>query len=146
MKITIDPVARTLTKATVYEYKCTIHARRKFQSQILKSFRQYVTGQRDNQLSQAVAALLGGFGFSGPELNAAYDTLIQTRPLAIQASLTVSPSAFPTDRCVSLFKDYDSIQVDAALRGANTLPLDDVRAWFADLEARVWTQIDGFDV
>ena len=146
VKVTIDPVARTLTKATVYEYKCTIHARQKFQSQVLKSFQQYVAGQRDNQLSQAVAALLAGFGFTGPELKAAYDTLIQARPLAFQASLTVSPSSFPTEKCVSLFKDYDSIPVDAARRGGNTLPLDDVRAWFADLAKAVWVQIDSYDV
>jgi hypothetical protein len=146
VKITIDPDARTLTKATVYEHKCTIHARKKFQSEVLKSFREYVSGKRDNQLSQAALALLETLNFSGPELKAAYDTLIQDRPFAFEASLTVSPATFPTDKCVNLFKDYDSLSVATALRNGNTLPLDEIRPWFADFAVRVWAQIDAFDV
>lgn len=146
VKITVDPATKTLTKATVYEYKCTIHARQKFQSQVLKSFREYISGKRDNQLAQAVLALLETYGFTGLELKAAYDTLIQARPLAFEASLTVSPSDFPAAKCVALFKDYDSLQVALNVRGGNTLPLDDVRAWFADFSNRVWARIATFDV
>ena len=146
VKVTVDPVAKTLTKTTVYEYKCTIHARQKFQSQVLKSFREYVSGERDNQLAQAVLALLESYGFTGIQLKAAYDVLIQTRPLAFEASLTVSPSVFPAEKCIPLFKDYDSLAVGADVRGGNTLPLDDVRIWFADFADRVWAQIEKFDV
>ncbi len=146
VKVTVDPTTKTLTKATVYEYKCTIHARQKFQSQVLKSFREYISGERDNQLAQAVLALLESYGFNGTELTSAYETLIQTRPLAFEASLTVSPSHFPTEKCVELFKDYDSLQVSLDVRGGNTLPLDDVRAWFADFAGRVWARIETFDV
>ncbi|MCP1289658.1 hypothetical protein NK214_05585 [Chromobacterium sp. S0633] len=146
VKVTVNPATKTLTKATVYEYKCTIHARQKFQSQVLKSFREYISGERDNQLAQAVLALLENFGFTGIQLKAAYDTLIQTRPLAFEASLTVSPSVFPEAKCIALFKDYDSLSVESDMRGGNTLPLDDVRAWFADFADRVWGQIEKFDV
>ena len=146
VKVTVDQAAKTLTRATVYEYKCTIHARQKFQSQVLKSFRQYISGERDNQLAQAVLALLESYGFNGPELKSAYDTLIQSRPLAFEASLTVSPSQFPAEKCVALFKDYDSLEVSLDVRGGNTLPLDDVRVWFADFAERVWARIVTFDV
>lgn len=146
VKVTVDPAIKMLTKATVYEYKCTIHARQKFQSQVLKSFREYISGKRDNQLAQAVLALLEGYGFNGFELKTAYDTLIQTRPLAFEAALTVSPSLYPAEKCIALFKDYDSLQVALNVRGGNTLPLDDVRAWFADFSDRVWARILTFDV
>jgi hypothetical protein len=146
VKVTVDPATKTLTKATVYEYKCTIHARQKFQSQVLKSFREYISGERDNQLAQAVLALLESYGFAGLELKTAYDTLIQTRPLAFEASLTVSPSVYPADKCIALFKDYDSLKVPPDVRGGNTLPLDDVRAWFADFADRVWAKVETFDV
>jgi hypothetical protein len=146
VKVTIDSATKTLTKATVYEYKCTIHARKKFQSQVLKSFREYVSGERDNQLAQAVVALLGSYGFTGMQLKDAYQTLLQARPIAFEASLTVSPSVFPADKCVSLFKDYDSISVASSMRGGNTLPLDDVRAWFADFADRVWLHIGNYSV
>lgn len=146
VKVTVDLLAKSLVKATVYEYKCTIHARQKFQSQVLNSFRQYISGQRDNQLAQTVLALLEGYGFSGLELKAAYEKLIQARPLAFEASLTVSPSGFSVEKCVALFKDYDSLNVSPDVRGGNTLPLDDVRVWFADFADRVWARIDTFDV
>ena len=113
---------------------------------MLKSFRQYISGERDNQLAQAVLALLESYGFNGPELKSAYDTLIQSRPLAFEASLTVSPSQFPAEKCVALFKDYDSLEVSLDVRGGNTLPLDDVRVWFADFAERVWARIVTFDV
>ena len=141
-----DGVKVTVDAATVYEYKCTIHARQKFQSQVLKSFREYISGERDNQLAQAVLALLETYGFTGSELKTAYDTLIQTRPLAFEASLTVSPIHFPAAKCIALFKDYDSLHVELNLRGGNTLPLDDVRAWFADFAERVWARIATLDV
>jgi hypothetical protein len=146
IKVSIDHQTKTLMKATVYEHKCTTHARQLFQSQVLASFREYISGKRDNQLAQGVAALLEKVGFTGTQLKIAYDTLIQTRPLAFEASLTVSPSVFPATKCIKLFKDYDSLSVASHLRGGNTLPLDDVRVWFADFANRVWAQIEKFDV
>lgn len=146
VKVTVDLTTKKLMQATVYEYKCTVHARKKFQSQVLNSFRQYISGERDNQLAQAVLSLLEKYGFAGTQLKAAYETLIQTRPLAFEASLTVSPSIFPADKCIALFKDYDSLSVATEMRRGNTLPLDDVRGWFADFANRVWAQIERLDV
>lgn len=146
VKVTVDPVTKTLTKATVYEYKCTVHAQKLFHGDVLKSFREYISGERDNLLAQAVAALLESFGFTGLQLKTAYDTLIQSRPLAFDASLTVSPSVYPSDKCIALFKDYDSLLITTTMRGGNTFPLDDVRAWFADFSVRVWTEIEKFNV
>ena len=139
-------MAKALTKATIYEYKCTINARGKFQSKVLTSFREYISGGRDNELAQAVMALLGNYGLDGQELKAAYETLTQARPLAFEASLTVSPAVFPADSCIALFKDYDSLAVTSNMRVGNTLPLDDVRAWFADFADRVWGHIYTWDV
>lgn len=90
--------------------------------------------------------MLAGFGLNDSQLTEAYDTLIQTRPLAFDASLTVSPSVFPAEKCVALFKDYDGLGVALEMRGGNTLPLDDVRAWFSDFASRVWAQIETFHV
>jgi hypothetical protein len=35
---------------------------------------------------------------------------------------------------------------DIATRGGNTMPLDDVRGWFASFAALVWTKVEAFDV
>lgn len=146
VKVTIDPVARTLTRATVYEYKCTTNWRQLFSQDVLAAFREYVSGERDNQLAQAAITLLIELGFTRDERNAAYDELVRTRPLAFQASLTVAPSGFGAAERLALFAGYDAIAGNIAMRGGNTMPLDDVRSWFAGFAARVWTKIEAFDV
>jgi hypothetical protein len=146
VKVTIDPETRTLTRATVYEYKCTTNWRQLFSQDVLAAFREYVSGERDNQLAQAAITLLISLGLTPQERNAAYDELVRTRPLAFEASLTVAPSGFTAEQRLALFGGYDAIAGDIATRGGNTMPLDDVRAWFAAFSARVWARIEAFDV
>ncbi len=146
VKVTINPVTRTVTRATVYEYKCTANWRQLFSQDILAAFQEYLSGKRDNQLAQTAITLLGSLGFTSEERSAAYDELIQARPLAFQASLTVAPSDFTADQRLALFNGYDSIAVDIADRFGNTMPLDDVRTWFAGFSSKVWTKIEAFDV
>lgn len=146
LKVTIDPVARTLARATVYEYKCTTNWRQLFSQDVLAAFREYVSGERDNQLAQAAITLLIELGFTRDERNAAYDELIRARPLSFQASLTVAPSNFGAPERLALFLGYDAITGNIATRGGNTMPLDDVRSWFAGFAALVWTKIEAFDV
>ncbi len=146
VKVTVDPASRTLTRATVYEYKCTTNWRQLFSKDVLAAFREYVIGERDNQLAQAAITLLAGLGFTPAERGAAYDQLIRQRPLAFQASLTVEPSGFSAEQRLALFTGYDGITGDVAARGGNTMPLDDVRAWFAAFSARVWEKIEAIDV
>ncbi|MES1973321.1 MAG: hypothetical protein V4472_12760 [Pseudomonadota bacterium] len=146
VKVTIDPIARTLTQATVYEYKCTTNWRQLFSQDVLTAFREYVSGERDNQLAQAAITLLIELGFNRDERNAAYDELVRARPLAFQASLTVTPSSFGAPERLALFTGYDAIAGDIATRGGNTMPLDDVRGWFAGFAALVWSKIEAFDV
>ncbi len=146
VKVTIDPAARRLTRATVYEYKCTTNWRQLFSQDVLAAFREYVSGERDNQLAQVAITLLIGLGFTTEERNAAYDELVRARPLAFQASLTVSPAGFTAEQRLALFTGYDAITGDVATRGGNVMPLDDVRAWFTAFSAQVWAKIEAFDV
>jgi hypothetical protein len=146
VKVTIDPGARTLTRATVYEYKCTTNWRQLFSQDVLAAFKEYVSGERDNQLAQAAITLLIGLGFTPEERDAAYDELVRARPLAFQASLTVAPSDFTTDQRLALFTGYGAVGDDIAVRSGSIMPLDDVRAWFSAFSTRVWTRIEAFDV
>lgn len=146
LKVTIDPTTHTLARATVYEYKCSTNWRKHFSGDVLDAFREYVSGERDHQLAQAAITLLIGLGMTDEERDAAYDALIRARPLAFQASLTVAPSTFGAADRLALFTGYDSIAGPVATRGGNTMPLDNVRDWFASFSALVWTKIDDFDV
>ena len=125
--------------------------RRGVASQLLDTARHvmtagYVSGERDNQLAQAAITLLIELGFTPVERNAAYDQLVRGRPLAFQASLTVAPSGFAAEDRLALFSGYDSIVGAIDTRGGNTMPLDDVRGWFAGFAALVRTKIEAFDV
>ena len=146
IKVTIDPAARTLSLATVYEYKCSTNWRQHFAGDVIVAFREYLIGERDNQLAQSAIGLLTGLGFTPAERGAAYDRLIQQRPLAFQASLTVAPSGFTAEQRLALFNGYDAIAGGVEKRGGNTLPLDDIRAWFAAFSDRVWGKIEAMDV
>jgi hypothetical protein len=146
IKVRVDPLTRALTRATVYEYKCTTNWRDLFRDDVMAAFRQYQTGQRDNLLSQGAIALLEKMGLDGPQLKAAYDQLIQSRPIAYRASLTVQPLAFSAAQRLALFGGFDGVGTVLGDRAGDTLPLDNIRAWFADFSHRVWARIDGFDV
>lgn len=146
LKVTVDPVGRVLTRATVYEYKCTTNWRQLFAGDVLRAFQEYVSGERDNQLAQAAISLLTELGFTPAERGAAYDILVRSRPLAFQASLTVAPQNFTAEQRLALFSGYDALAADVTVRGGNTMPLDNVRGWFAGFSAMVWARIEGFDV
>jgi hypothetical protein len=146
VKVTIDPTTRVLSRATVYEYKCTTNWRQLFANDVITAFREYVNGDRDNQLAQAAITLLGHLGLSDDERAAAYDQLIRHRPLAFQASITVQPSTFTSDQRTALFAGYDAIGGGIGERNGNTLPLNDVRGWFAEFSDQVWAKIEAVDV
>jgi hypothetical protein len=104
VKVGFDPAARTLTTVTVYEYKCTDRARRTFKREVLPAFADYLSGARDDQLAQTTIALLSRFNLTDAEQTQAYERLVVDRPLAFQASLTVSPDSFPVERCTRYSK------------------------------------------
>jgi hypothetical protein len=142
VRVRIDPIQRTLELATVYEYKCTENWRQLFASKVLDAFQEYISGKRDNQLSQATIALLKTIGFNRAELHAAYDRLIMVRPLVFQAALTVMPVGFTPEQRLTLFGGYDTLGGTVETRVGDTFPLDDIRVWFDDFSAQVWSKID----
>jgi hypothetical protein len=146
IKVLVDPQTAFLQTATVYEYKCTTNWRGLFRDDVMKTFRQYASGERDNQLSQEAIALFEKMGLQGLQLKAAYDRLIQQRPLAYRASLTVEPGAFTADQRLALFAGFDGVGATVADRLGDTLPLEDIRRWFSDFSDRVWERIQAFDV
>jgi hypothetical protein len=146
VKIAFDPSTRNVHRAFVYEQKCTEDARALFLSQVLPAFRRWVSGVRDNELLQAAIGLLQPFNLSDEEYTRAYDRLLQDRPLAFHAALTVHPAPFDVGRSLALFDGYSAITPLMADRFGDTFPLTDVRGWFADFANRVWLKIEAADV
>lgn len=146
IKVAFDGASRTLIRTTVYEYKCTDRARRQFKDEVLPAFRDYVSGVRDDQLSQTTIGLLLRFGLTDDEQRQIYDRLVQDRPLAFQAALTVTPDVFETEKCVKLFKDFASLPGAIEDRMGDTFPLNNIRPWFDVFAEKVWEKIEDLHV
>lgn len=142
IKVYFDEAARQLIKTTIYEYKCTTNARVQFRDHVIPAFRRYFDGARDPQLTQATIALLDRYELTDQEQADIYGALVNDRPLAFQAALTVQPELFPEDQCIALFDNYANVTPAREDRFGDTLPLLDVRAWFTDLAGRIWDKID----
>ncbi|XSC42157.1 hypothetical protein ACF1BQ_026925 [Bradyrhizobium sp. RDT10] len=138
IKIGFDPVARTLTHVVIHEQKCTQNPRNQFRDNVLEAFRDWKAHKRDNELVQAVTGLVERFNLSDEEHLRLYDRLVQIHPLVFQAALTVTPTPFDTERCVSLFGGYSEITPSVMDRLGDTFPLANVRNWFAAFAQRVW--------
>jgi hypothetical protein len=147
VKVVFDEAARELQKVTVYEQKCTDNPRTKFRDEVLPAFKDWITGTRDDELLQIAIGLLARFNLTEAESNRAYGRIaLAPRPVAFRAALTVSPEAFPQAECKKVFKDYDDLAVEFEARFGDTFPLKDMRGWFNDFAALVWTKIEAFDV
>ena len=140
-KVTWDDAARSLTSATIYEYKCTIGAQALFRSQVMRAFKEYFDGDRDPQLVQQAIALLDVFDLTDEEQTRTYSRIVYERPLVFDAALTVQPSPFATDACVDLFDRYATLG-QRHQRLGSTMPLADIRAWFDNFAGLVWAKID----
>jgi hypothetical protein len=146
LRITFDSNARTLTRATICEQKCTINPRKKFKKEVLPSFEKYWNGERDPELVQSATGLLSRYSLTDEEQLELYDVLLQERPLSFRASLTVAPSPYLESKCVKLFKDFESIPVPFADRLGDTFPQMETRKWFNDFAKIVLSKIEAGDV
>jgi hypothetical protein len=146
IKIQFNPVAREIVRAVIYEQKCTENARQLFVQKVLPEFRKWLSGVRDNELLQIAIALLQRFNLTDNERQKAYDRLAQDRPLAFQASLTVTPSTFGTAERVRLFTGYAALTPNIADRLGDTLPLHAIRTWFEAFAQKVWAVIEADNV
>ncbi len=146
IKIRFDPVTATLDKVVIYEQKCSEHARNEFRDKVIPAFRDWKAHKRDNQLIQAVVALVERFNLSDEQHQRLYDYLVQVHPLSFQAALTVTPTPFDTQRCVALFSGYSDVTPDIADRMGDTFPLVEIRNWFNAFAQNVMDKIEALDV
>jgi hypothetical protein len=141
LKIAVSP-AGLLTRATIYEQKCTTNPRATFRGAILPAFREYLDQKRDNQLTQTANALLAQLQLTEEQERLVYHQLVVSRPFNFCANVTVEPGQYLKDDCITLFADYSDLTPNIAERHGNTLPLDDVRVWFANFAALVVDKIE----
>jgi hypothetical protein len=146
IKIAFEPEARNVDRAFIYEQKCTEDARGLFLAQVLPAFKKWVLGVRDNDLLQEAIGLLQRFNLTDEEHRRIYDRLLQDRPLAFHAAITVNPTPFSLPLSVALFTGYTNVTPAIEDRFGDTFPLADIRAWFSAFANRVWQKIEAANV
>jgi hypothetical protein len=146
LKLEFDMEGQTVRRAVICEQKCSEHPRDKFRDEIKPAFESWMAGERDNQLVQIAIGLVKPFGLTDAQHLAIYDRLVHVRPLAFEAALTVTPEVFDTANCVALFKDFKEVTPNIHDRFGHTLPLQEIRPWFAAFAEKVWQQIEATDV
>lgn len=146
LHLRFDPAARTVSTATICEQKCTTNARTEFRTKVIPAFNEWISGKRDNQLTSISIALLTVHNLSDAEQTAIFDKLVQSRPLAFRAALTVTPTPFAKEKCIAVFKDYKDLTPTINNRSGDTFPLVDIRSWFQQFSDLVWKKIEAEDV
>lgn len=142
VKIRFDPTTRQLIKTTIYEYKCTTDHRAQFRDHVVPAFKRYFDGERDPELIQTTIALLARYVLTSQEQVDVFSSLVNDRPLAFHAALTVQPYQFSQAHSIALFDDFADVGAVRANRFGDTLPLADVRGWFSNFAVRVWEKIN----
>ncbi|MEM8773170.1 MAG: hypothetical protein AAGD92_16115 [Pseudomonadota bacterium] len=125
----------------ICEEKATEHARQKVKGAVWPEFANFETGARDNELVASVTSLLERSGDSEPDKTVADILWRDTR--AYRVAVTVGEGHSNSAGRKRLFKGYEKIvsgHVDR--RRAETLFLDDIRAWIAEIATRAHAVVD----
>lgn len=130
-----------IARIVICEEKATENARSKIQSQVWEEFKSFETGLRDNELVATVTALLERSGNPDPDKTVA-DILWHDKR-AYRVAVTVGQAHFTDAGRKSLFDGYDTIisgNIDR--RRAETLLLNDIRAWLNNIAAKAAAIVD----
>jgi hypothetical protein len=123
----------------VFEDKATENPRKMIREDVLPGFAKLEAGERTNELSQEVAALLETQQATYPNLDvdAAVEKVVWKEARRYRVAITVDSPHDKDPKRRALFKDYDtSVVGDHGRRGAETMTIPDLRKWmqnFADL-------------
>lgn len=146
LMIELNDTATEITRATIFEDKCSEDPRTTFRDKIIPAFQTYHENKRAAQLVACAAALIEKSGLDGTKATRAAARVLDIRFRAYRGSLAVE-TIDDLERRKRLFKDYDRLaHINADQRiGAVFVTGDDLRAWFDDLAQRAIAFIDSLE-
>jgi hypothetical protein len=128
----------------ICEEKATEHPRQKVQSAVWPEFEDFETGARDNELIASVTALLERSSDPDPDHTVA--SILWEEKRAYRVAVTVRDKHATKKGRRRLFKGYEQkVSGDVARRRAETLFLDDVRDWIAQIASKAVKVIDSVE-
>ena len=135
LMIELDGQQTAISRATIFEDKCSEDPRRMFRDEIMAAFLTYHRKSRASELLAAAAALLEKAGMRGTNAIEAASRVLDMGFRAYRGSLAITPEDDSRERCNHIFKDYENLDGIAAAQriGGVFVTANDLRAWFDDL-------------
>lgn len=146
LMIEMDANLPQVSRATIFEDKCSDNPRAMFRDEVMKSFEDHHNHARAPELVSVAASLIAK---SGIDETAAVEAAARVLDLVYRryrAALAITAKDDSQRGRASLFKGYGKlIGIEAEQRvGATFIVNGDLRGWFDDLADRTTMVIDGF--
>ena len=146
LMIEMDAKAPQVSRATIFEDKCSENPRAIFRDDVMKSFEDHHNHARAPELVSVAASLIAK---SGVDETAAVEAAARVLDLAYRryrASLAITAKDDTRTGRASLFKGYGKLAgIEAEQRVSATFVVDDdLRDWFDELADQAMTVLDGF--
>ena len=145
--VEMEADAPKVSRATIFEDKCSDNPRAIFRDDVMKSFEDHHNHARAPELVSVAASLIAK---SGIDETAAVEAAARVLDLAYRryrASLAITAEDDSQKRRASLFKGYGALKgIKAEQRvGATFVIDDDLRDWFDRLADRAIAALDDFE-
>lgn len=144
LMIELDEARTTITRATIFEDKCSENPDHTFRYKIIPAFKAHHENKRAADLVATAAALIEKIGLDGTESTKAAAHVLDMNYRAYRGSLAVTTADDTLERRKRVFKNYGELKdIQAAQRiGAVLITSDDLRAWFDQLADSAIAYID----
>ena len=130
-----------IAHVVICEEKATKNPRKQVQSAVWPEFKEFETGKRDNELVASVTSLLEKSNDLDPDTTVA--DILWKEKRAYRVAITVGDTHASAQGRKRLFKGYENIVLgDIERRRAETLVLEDVRKWLAEVAEKAHVVID----
>ncbi len=144
LMIEMDAAQAEVTRATIFEDKCSEHPDGTFRNKIMPAFKAHHKNARASDLVATAAALLEKAGLDGTNAAKAAACVLDKAYRAYRGSLAVTTADDSLKRRQDVFKTYAELDgISAAQRvGAVLITSENLRDWFDDLANRAITYVD----
>ena len=145
LMIEMDAEQAEVTRATIFEDKCSENPDNTFRYKIMPAFKAHHENARASDLVATAAALLEKAGLDGTSAAKAAARVLDKAYRAYRGSLAVTTADDSLKRRQDVFKTYVELDgIDPAQRvGAVLITSENLRDWFDELAGRAIAYIDG---
>ncbi|MRG73924.1 hypothetical protein GH722_19370 [Alphaproteobacteria bacterium HT1-32] len=142
--IELDEKGTTITRATIFEDKCSEDPRRMFRDEILPAFAVYHRNKRASELVAAAATLIST-KLTGTAATQAAARVLDLQFRAYRAGLAIEACSDSENGRAALFKGYEKLDkiTDKQRIGATFVTTAELRDWFDEMAELAIAYIDG---